>query len=108
MNTPQRDAQVVVSADANILTPAQVNAWFDGLSGWQLQGTKIVKRFEYKGFAKAVEMANLAAWHSNKMGHHADIAFGWGYCQITYTNHEAGGLTANDFICAAKLDELVA
>ncbi|AUH64695.1 4a-hydroxytetrahydrobiopterin dehydratase [Paracoccus zhejiangensis] len=79
-------------------------------AGWVLaeDGTKISRRFEFKGFAKAVEMANLAAWLGNKQGHHPDIAFGWGYCEVTFTTHEAGGLTENDFICAARLDVLVA
>ena len=57
---------------------------------------------------KAVEMANLAAWLGNKQGHHPDITFGYGYCDVTFTTHAAGGLTENDFICAARLDALVA
>ena len=80
------------------------------LTGWALSddATTITRRFEFKGFAKAVEMANLAAWLGNKQGHHPDISFGWGYCQVTFTTHEAGGLTENDFICAARLDALIA
>lgn len=80
------------------------------LDGWTLSddATSIRRRFGFKGFLKAVEMANLAAWLGNKQGHHPDIAFGWGYCEVTFTTHEAGGLTENDFICAARLDALVA
>lgn len=80
------------------------------LDGWQLtpDGTAITRRFEFKGFAKAVEMANLAAWLGNKLNHHPDVAFGWGYCRVTFTTHDAGGLTPADFACAARLNELVA
>jgi 4a-hydroxytetrahydrobiopterin dehydratase len=80
------------------------------LDGWSLSeaGTAITRRFAFKGFAKAVETANLAAGLGNKQGHHPDIAFGWGYCAVTFTTHEAGGLTENDFICAARLDALMA
>ncbi|RMC37743.1 4a-hydroxytetrahydrobiopterin dehydratase [Paracoccus alkanivorans] len=80
------------------------------LDGWNLSddGSTIRRRFEFKGFAKAVEMANLGAWLGNKQGHHPDIRFGWGYCEIAFTTHEAGGLTENDFICAARLNALVA
>lgn len=89
---------------------ATAGAMMDQLTGWELSGdaTTITRRFEFKGFAKAVEMANLAAWLGNKQGHHPDISFGWGYCQVTFTTHDAGGLTENDFICAARLDALVA
>lgn len=85
-------------------------AVLEKLTGWHLSpaGDSITRRFEFKGFAKAVEMANLAAWLGNKQGHHPDIAFGWGYCAVTFSTHDAGGLTENDFICAARLDALVA
>ncbi|MEZ5421181.1 MAG: 4a-hydroxytetrahydrobiopterin dehydratase [Vicinamibacterales bacterium] len=77
---------------------------------WRLDAAarSLSRRFEFKGFAKAVQMANLAAWLGDKQGHHPDVTFGWGYCAVTYTTHEIGGLSENDFICAAKLDALVA
>jgi len=89
---------------------ATARAQVDDLTGWVLSddATTITRRFDFKGFAKAVEMANLAAWLGNKQGHHPDIAFGWGYCSVSFTTHEAGGLTENDLICAARLNTLVA
>lgn len=68
----------------------------------------LTRRFTFKGFARPVQLANLAAWLGEKEGHHPDIAFGWGYCAITYTTHDIGGLSRNDFICAARLDRIVA
>ena len=90
--------------------PATAASMLTRLTDWTLSddGTAITRRFTFKGVAKAVEMANLAAWLGNKQGHHPDIAFGWGYCTVTFTTHEAGGLTDNDFICAARLVALVA
>lgn len=80
------------------------------LHDWELSddAATIRRRFAFKGFAKAVEMANLAAWLGNRQGHHPDVTFGWGYCELALTTHEAGGLTRNDFIWAARLDALVA
>lgn len=88
----------------------EVQGMMGQVPDWALSDdrTTIKRRFVFKGFAKAVEMANLAAWLGNKQGHHPDIAFGWGYCEVAFTTHEAGGLTENDFICAARLDALVA
>lgn len=68
----------------------------------------IMRRFEFKGFAKAVQMANLCAWLADREGHHPDVAFGWGYCQVTLTTHDIDGLSENDFIWAARLDALLA
>lgn len=87
-----------------------ISARLAELDGWHLSsdGKAITRRFDFKGFAKSVEMANLAAWLGNKQGHHPDIAFGWGYCQVSFTTHDTGGLTEADFACAARLNELVA
>ncbi|MRX50626.1 4a-hydroxytetrahydrobiopterin dehydratase [Paracoccus sp. S-4012] len=80
------------------------------LDGWSLteDGRAITRRLSFKGFAKAQQTANVAAWAGDREGHHPDIRFGWGYCEVSYTTHEAGGLTDNDFICAAKLDRILA
>jgi len=78
--------------------------------GWVLvkSGTALVRRLEFKGFAKAVYHANLAAFLGDQEGHHPDIRFGWGYCEVEFTTHDVGGLTQNDFICAAKFDKMIA
>jgi len=75
---------------------------------WKNTGVELVRRLEFKGFAKAVYHANLAAYLGDSEGHHPDIRFGWGYCEVTFTTHDSGGLTENDFICAAKFDRLIA
>ncbi|MEO9865330.1 MAG: 4a-hydroxytetrahydrobiopterin dehydratase [Yoonia sp.] len=86
----------------------QLKSQLDPAWGIDLDGQSLSRRFTFKGFAKATYTANLAAYVSDKEGHHADISFGWGYCQVTYTSHELGRLSENDFICAAKLDAVVA
>jgi 4a-hydroxytetrahydrobiopterin dehydratase len=68
----------------------------------------ITRSFAFKGFAKAAQLANLAVWYAEKTGHHPDIGFGWGYCRLTYTTHEIGGLSEADFATAAGFDRLIA
>ncbi|GAB1360802.1 hypothetical protein MASR1M32_00380 [Rhodobacter sp.] len=58
---------------------------------WRLDDNRLVRRFAVKGFARAVQLANLAAWLGETMGHHPDVGFGWGWCEIAFTSHEAGG-----------------
>ncbi|MBO9472334.1 4a-hydroxytetrahydrobiopterin dehydratase [Shimia sp. R10_1] len=70
-------------------------------------GNSLQRKLVFKAYAKAVYAANLAAFVSDKEGHHADVRFGWGYCEIIYTSHELGRLSENDFICAAKLDAML-
>jgi 4a-hydroxytetrahydrobiopterin dehydratase len=77
---------------------------------WQLDpsASQISRSFAFKGFAKPVQLANLLAWYADKTGHHPDIAFGWGYCRVTYTTHDIGGLAEVDFATAEGFDRLVA
>ncbi|MCT4654221.1 MAG: 4a-hydroxytetrahydrobiopterin dehydratase [Cohaesibacter sp.] len=76
---------------------------------WSLSedSSSIVREIKVKGFAKAVYLANMAAYIGDQDGHHPDIQFGWGYCRILYTTHAIGGLSENDFICARHLDKAV-
>lgn len=92
------------------VTPAERAALFAQLDpSWKMadDGTSLKRSFVFRGFAKATYTANLAAFISDQTGHHADIAFGWGYCDVIFTSHDAGGLTENDFICATKLDRVI-
>lgn len=66
----------------------------------------LARKFTVKGYAKAVYLANLCAWLADREGHHPDVAFGWGYCNVLLTTHDVDGLTRNDFIWAARLDVL--
>ncbi len=98
------------SADTPVLDRAAVQAGLAGLHpDWQLsqEGTEIRRRISVKGFAKAVYLANLAAWMADRHGHHPDVGFGWGYCSVGYTTHEAGGVTEIDLACAREFDALV-
>ncbi|WBU59779.1 4a-hydroxytetrahydrobiopterin dehydratase [Paracoccus albus] len=103
-------ADLNCTSSAKKLGPEEVQENLKQLDGWTLadDGGAISRRFGFKGFLKAVEMANLAAWLGNKQDHHPDISFGFGYCEVQFSTHDAGGLTKNDFICAARLDALLA
>lgn len=75
---------------------------------WRLDGDRLLRRFAVKGHARAVQLANVAAWLGETLGHHPDVGFGWGWCEIAFTSHEAGGLTLRDLDAAARLDRILA
>ena len=53
-----------------------------------------------------MSFVNAVAHIANAEDHHPDIEAGWGYCRLKYTTHAINGLSANDFICAAKIDAI--
>ena len=64
------------------------------------------KRFNFNNFIESQEFINKVGEISEDEGHHPDILFGWGYAEIKITTHAIEGLSENDFILAAKIDQL--
>lgn len=91
------------------LTPAAAGALLGQLdAGWQLieDGRALKREFRFVDFYRAMSFANAVAHLANIEDHHPDLEVGWGYCRVRYATHAVGGLTDNDFICAAKIDAL--
>ncbi len=88
------------------LTPEQVRPLLKGLQGWALDGKTIGKTYEFKNYFETMAFVNAAAWISHREDHHPDMLVGYGKCRVCYVTHAIDGLSENDFICAAKLDEL--
>lgn len=76
------------------------------LEDWQLQEASIAKTYTFKNHYQAVAFANAVAWISHREDHHPDMAVGYNTVRVGYTTHAIGGLSVNDFICAAKVDAL--
>lgn len=67
---------------------------------------QIHKDFKFKGFQGTMFFVNAVAWIAQQEGHHPDLEVGFNHCLVRYTTHAIGGLSENDFICAAKIDKL--
>lgn len=91
------------------MTPEAAQLLLAQLPDWEISvdGKVLRRRFRFKGYARGVAVAKLASEVAQEQGHHPDICFGWGYCEVGFTTHAASGLTENDFICAAKLQALL-
>ncbi len=76
------------------------------LSGWDLrdEGKKIYKEYKFSNFVETLEFVNKVGALAENEGHHPDIAFGWGYANVTIFSHKIEGLHENDFILASKID----
>jgi 4a-hydroxytetrahydrobiopterin dehydratase len=64
------------------------------------------RRFRFKNFRESLSFVNRVGELAEEQGHHPDIAFGWGYAEISVWTHKIDGLTESDFIFAAKVDAL--
>ena len=88
------------------LPSERVAALLKELPGWEPRGGEIAKTFSFKNYYETMAFVNAAAWVSHREDHHPDLEVGYNKCRVRYSTHAVGGLSENDFICAAKLDEL--
>jgi len=75
---------------------------------WRLAdgGDSLKRSFGFDDFYRTMAFVNAVAWIANAEDHHPDLEVGYNYCRITFSTHSVGGLSENDFICAAKVDSL--
>jgi 4a-hydroxytetrahydrobiopterin dehydratase len=90
---------------------SEIHKYQKKVDGWDiLKDNKgnffLDKKFNFKNFIESQEFINKVGEISENEGHHPDISFGWGYAEIKITTHAIEGLSENDFILAAKIDQL--
>ena len=88
------------------LSLEEADALLVSLGGWVRAGNEIKKTYTFKNYYETMAFVNAAAYVAHQEDHHPDILVGYNTCAVTYTTHAIGGLSENDFICAARLDEL--
>jgi 4a-hydroxytetrahydrobiopterin dehydratase len=76
--------------------------------GWQLtaDNKSIRRELAFKDFYRTMSFVNAVAHVANIEDHHPDLEVGYNYCRIRFTTHAVKGLSENDFICAAKIDQI--
>lgn len=94
---------------AEPLSAERARRYLTQVGGWQVNGqyTAISRHFEFPGFYRTMSFINALAWIAHSQGHHPDFKAGYNYCDVTFTTHAISGLSENDFICAARVNDLM-
>lgn len=90
---------------------SEIHKYQKKVDGWNIFEDKdkvffLEKKFVFKNFLESQDFVNKVGKVSEQEGHHPDINFGWGYAKINITTHAIKGLSENDFILAAKIDQI--
>ena len=90
------------------LLPIEITKHLSKLNDWSVNDEQemIFKKFKFKNFKLAMKFTNLVANLAEEEAHHPDIGLGWGYCLIMLHTHAIKGLSVNDFILAAKIEDI--
>ncbi len=92
------------------LAPEEAERFRVETPAWSIaaDGTRLDRHFAFKTYGQALDLVQRISALAEAEGHHPDIRFGWGYCDVSLQTHVIGGLHLNDFILAAKIDRLTA
>jgi 4a-hydroxytetrahydrobiopterin dehydratase len=111
--TPADDALLSLAAShcrpgAPKLADADLATHLAALPGWSRHADRLEKSFAVADYHETIGFVNALAWIANREDHHPDLQVGYNRCTVAWSTHDAGGITRNDVVCAAKTDRLVA
>lgn len=89
------------------LTMDAIESYLKNLAGWEYQAGEIVKTYEFKNYYETIAFVNATAWISHREDHHPNMELSYKRCRVRYSTHAIGGMSENDFICAAKIEALL-
>jgi len=93
---------------APAMDAAAIAAHLAEVEGWRLHDGAIEKTYRFKDFYETVAFVNALAWICHTEDHHPDLAVSYNRCVVRFNTHSVHGISRNDFICAAKVNALVA
>lgn len=93
-------------------TAAELSDALAALQGWAVDDGKLVRNFRFRDYHQTMAFVNAIADMIHREDHHPELVVGYNRCAVKYDTHSVnagkGGLSANDFICAAKIDLIFA
>jgi 4a-hydroxytetrahydrobiopterin dehydratase len=93
-------------------TSVQIAEHLAHLSGWQFADGKIVKTYSFKNYYETIAFVNVVAAISHATDHHPDLSVHYNGCVVEFNTHDVeqgkGGISMNDFICAARIEVFLA
>jgi 4a-hydroxytetrahydrobiopterin dehydratase len=88
------------------LASDELTAHVDSLPGWAVVDDTVAKTFAFANYYETMAFVNALAWIAHREDHHPDLSVHYNKCVVAFSTHDAGGVTLNDVICAAKAERL--
>lgn len=87
-----------------------IDSFLAQLPDWRTddERSEIVRELEFESFHHTMAFVNALAWVAHQQDHHPDLEVAYNRCRVRFSTHDVGGLSLNDFICAARTDALLA
>jgi 4a-hydroxytetrahydrobiopterin dehydratase len=101
-------AALQCQAGAKRLPPKALAANLACLTGWTKIADRIEKTFRFDDYHQTIAFVNALAAIAHREDHHPDLSVHYNRCTVVWSTHDAGGVTLNDCICAAKVEDIAA
>ena len=88
------------------LTDEEIEERLAEVEGWERDGDAIRQRFRFEDFQGSIDFVNRLTPEAEEMNHHPDLAISWNEVTVTISTHSEGGLTANDFELARRIEQV--
>ena len=95
-------------AGAPRLSVTEVTQHLKVLPGWEYADSRLSKTFRFANYYETMAFVNAVAYIAHREDHHPDLSVHYNRVVVSYSTHDAGGVTLNDCICAAKVEALIA
>ncbi len=89
------------------MTSSEVATHLALAPGWKLSGNAITRSCSFADYHHTMAFVNAVAWIAHAEDHHPELLVSYGRCTLRFNTHSVGGISINDFICAAKVDALL-
>ena len=86
---------------------AAIAEHLERVPGWALADGAIERAFTFPDFHATMAFVNALAWVAHREDHHPDLQVSYSRCTVRFSTHSVGGISINDFICAARLNALI-
>lgn len=98
----------VVPLHGDPMSAAEIADRLKQAPGWTLKDGAIEKTYAFANYHETMAFVNALAWIAHREDHHPDLQVSYNRCVVRFNTHSVGGISINDFICAAKADALLA
>jgi 4a-hydroxytetrahydrobiopterin dehydratase len=91
------------------LTESEIKNFINEVKTWEFdKNNNLISRdFKFKNYYNTIAFINAAAWIIHQENHHPEIIITYNSCRISFNTHSVNGISKNDFICAAKINNLL-
>ena len=88
------------------LSEAEIADALPSVSGWEVEGGKLVKEFGFENYLDGVAFASAVGFAAEQLDHHPDLSIGWRKVRVAMSTHAVEGISPYDFELARRIEAL--